>query len=80
MDRWLEEDEEIVVHPRDPHHRIDVRRSASRVTVAVAGERVAESTRPRILFETGLPPRFDLPREDVRADRLEASDTTTRCP
>src|SRR5829696_3070925 len=25
MDKWLEEDEEIFVHPRDPYHRVDIR-------------------------------------------------------
>jgi hypothetical protein len=24
MDAWLEEDEEVFVHPRDPHHRVEV--------------------------------------------------------
>ena len=24
MDAWFEEDEEVFVHPRDPHHRVDV--------------------------------------------------------
>jgi len=40
---------------------------------------VAESARPYLLFETGLPPRFYLPPEDVRTDRLARSDTRTAC-
>jgi uncharacterized protein (DUF427 family) len=80
MDRWLEEDEAIDIHPRDPFTRIDVRVSTRRVRVVCAGEVVAESLRPRMLFETGLAPRFYLPAEDVRTDRLVASDTVTRCP
>ena len=55
-DRWLEEDEEIIVHPHDPYHRIEVLRSSRLVRVLVDGEPVAETSRPRILFETGLPP------------------------
>ena len=53
MDAWFEEDEEVFVHPRDPHHRVDVLRSSRHVRVRLGGELVAESTRPCLLFETG---------------------------
>lgn len=76
----FEEDEEVFVHPRDPYTRIDVLRSSRRVRVVVAGTVVAESGRPRMLLESGLPVRWYLPREDVRMDLLEPSSTTTRCP
>jgi uncharacterized protein (DUF427 family) len=79
MDRWLEEDEEIAVHPRDPYHRIDVRRTGRRVRVSLDGEVLAESTAAMALFESNLPPRWYLPREDVTAE-LEPSDTVTGCP
>lgn len=39
---------------------------------------LAESSRPVLLFETMLPTRFYLPREDVRA-QLIPSPTRTRC-
>lgn len=78
-DRWLEEDEEIIVHPHDPYHRIEVLRSSRLVRVLVIGELVAESSRPRILFETGLPPRYYLPRNDVRMESLEPVDIRTGC-
>jgi uncharacterized protein (DUF427 family) len=45
----------------------------------VDGEAIAESTRAVALFESGLPPRFYLPAEDVRMDLLEPSETKTRC-
>jgi uncharacterized protein (DUF427 family) len=32
-----------------------------------------------ILFETGLPVRYYLPREDVRLDALKPSETTSVC-
>lgn len=79
VDRWLEEDEEIVVHPRDPYHRIDVLDTSRRVVVRVGGDELADSTGTRILFETGLPPRYYLPREDVRMETLSTSDVTTGC-
>ena len=78
-DRWLEEDEEVVGHPRDPFHRIDIRRSTRHVTVSLRGEVVAETRRPTLLFETGLPVRHYFPREDVRLDLLRESDKQTTC-
>jgi uncharacterized protein (DUF427 family) len=44
------------------------------------GMTVADSGQPRILFETGLPPRYYLPLTDMRMDLLRASDTQTHCP
>jgi uncharacterized protein (DUF427 family) len=79
VDRWLEEDEEVVGHPRDPFHRIDIRQSSRHVVVSLDGEVVAESRRPALLFETRLPVRYYLPREDVRLDLLGASDKRTTC-
>jgi uncharacterized protein (DUF427 family) len=48
--------------------------------VEVDGVTVADSHQPRILFETGLPPRYYLPLTDVRMDLLRPSDTQTHCP
>jgi uncharacterized protein (DUF427 family) len=79
VDTWLEEDEEIVVHPRDPYHRIDVLDTARRVVVRVGDEELADTTRARILFEAGLPPRYYLPREDVRMEALMTSEVKTGC-
>jgi uncharacterized protein (DUF427 family) len=78
-DRWLEEDEEIVGHPRDPFHRIDIRQSSRHVVVSLGDDVVADSRRPKLLFETFLPVRYYLPREDVRLDLLEPSDKRTTC-
>ena len=80
MDAWYEEDDEVFVHARDPYHRVDVLHSSRHVRVLVGGERIAESRRPRLLFETGLPTRYYLPKLDVRMDLLEPSQTTTGCP
>jgi uncharacterized protein (DUF427 family) len=80
LDAWFEEDEEVFVHPRDPHTRVDILASSRNVRVEVDGVTVADSGNPRILFETGLPPRYYLPKTDVRLDLLEHTDTTTQCP
>jgi uncharacterized protein (DUF427 family) len=79
MDHWYEEDEEVFVHPRDPYHRVDLVSSDRHVRVSLDGELLAESRGAVALFETGLPPRWYLPREDVQAT-LEPSHTITRCP
>jgi uncharacterized protein (DUF427 family) len=79
LDEWFVEDEQVFGHPRDPYHRIDTYRTSRPVRVSVDGEVVAESARAVALFESGLPPRFYLPAEDVRVDLLEPSETTTRC-
>ncbi len=80
LDHWFEEDDEVFVHPRDPYHRVDVLNSSRHVRVTVGGEVVAESRRPRLLFETSLPTRYYLPRMDVRMDLLSESETVTQCP
>jgi uncharacterized protein (DUF427 family) len=78
MDEWLEEDEELFGHARDPYHRIDTRRTSRAVRVSIGGRTVAETTRATVLFETGLPPRWYIPREDILAE-LEPSDHRTTC-
>jgi uncharacterized protein (DUF427 family) len=78
FDTWLEDDDRIVSHPHDPFARIDVRSTSKRITLALDGEVVADSTRAHVLYETGLPERYYLPLEDVRVE-LRPSDTTTVC-
>ena len=80
MDEWLEEDEPVYTHPRDPYRRVDILASSRHVQVVVDGVTVADSHQPRVLFETGLPPRFYLPLTDVRLDLLTPSATETHCP
>ena len=48
--------------------------------VEVDGVVLADSTRVHVLFETGLPPRWYLPKVDVRMDLLVPSDTISQCP
>lgn len=80
MDAWFDEDEEVQGHLRDPYHRVDVRESSRHVRVLWDNEVVAETERPKILSETGLPNRYYLPSGDVRSDLLEPSATQTICP
>jgi uncharacterized protein (DUF427 family) len=79
FDAWYAEDEPVLGHPRDPFHRIDVLHGSRHVVVEHGGRRLAESRRPRLLFEPPLPVRYYLPREDVAVEALEPSDTRTTC-
>ncbi len=80
MDAWFEEDEEVYVHARDPYTRVDVLSSSRHIEVVINGVKVADSTHPTLLFETGLPTRYYLPKVDVRMDLLTPTDLHTRCP
>jgi uncharacterized protein (DUF427 family) len=77
-DEWLEEDEELIGHARDPFHRIDTRRTSRHIRVSIGGQVVADTSRAVALFETGLPTRWYIPRDDVSAElvRNEAHHTT----
>ncbi|MEQ4301636.1 DUF427 domain-containing protein [Plantactinospora sp. B6F1] len=80
LDTWFEEDEEVYVHPRDPYTRIDALRSTRRVRVEIAGQVLAESQSPVLVFETGVPTRYYLNRAEVDLGRLIPTETATVCP
>ena len=61
-------------------HTITTTPSSAHVVVTLGGEKLAESDRPVLLDETGLPTRYYLPREDVRLDLLRPTSTHTTCP
>jgi uncharacterized protein (DUF427 family) len=79
MDEWLEEDELLVGHARDPYSRMDIRKTTRQVRVSLDGELLAETRRGKVLYEAGLPPRWYIPPEDVRMELLEQSDHRTTC-
>ncbi len=76
---WYEEDERVFGHPRDPFHRVDVRRSSRPVRIELGGQALAETTGAQLLFETSLPTRFYLPWEDI-AVALRPSARRSYCP
>ncbi|MDN5860092.1 MAG: DUF427 domain-containing protein, partial [Pseudonocardia sp.] len=78
FDSWFEEERPTVGHPRDPFHRVDALRSTRSVRIEHDGRLLAASQRPVLVFETLLPTRFYLPREDIRAD-LVASGAGSTC-
>jgi uncharacterized protein (DUF427 family) len=61
-------------------HTITTTAASAHVVVTLDGEKLAESDRPVLLDETGLPTRYYLPKADVRTDLLRATDTHTTCP
>lgn len=63
-----------------PGHTITTTQASLHVEVRINGEKLAESDRPVLLDETGLPTRYYLPREDVRTDLLRPTSTHTTCP
>ncbi len=77
MDRWLEEDEVVEQHLRDPYHRADARRSSRPVEVRHAGTPLVRVAEPVLVFETGLPTRAYLPPDGLA---LERSEKITTCP
>lgn len=78
FDQWLEEDETNIGHPREPFHRIDVVASSRTVGLELEGVVLADTVRASMVFETMLPVRFYLPRDDVRVE-LRPSATTSTC-
>jgi uncharacterized protein (DUF427 family) len=80
MSAWFEEDEEVFSHPRSPYVRVDILPTSRHVRVTLGDTVLADSTHARAVFETGLPPRWYVPRVDVRMDLLGPSETITHCP
>lgn len=80
MDEWFIEDEEAFGHARHPYLRVDVRDSSRRVQVAVNGVTLADTTKATFLFETGLPPRYYIPVQDINSDYLRPVATHSVCP
>jgi uncharacterized protein (DUF427 family) len=61
-------------------HRITLRPASGTVQVRLGETLLAETDRATLLLERGCPPRWYVPREDVRMDLLRRSETTTVCP
>jgi uncharacterized protein (DUF427 family) len=76
---WSEEGVPVVGHPHDPFKRLDVLPSDRHVVVSSGGTVLADSRRAVALFETMLPVRWYLPRDDVRMELLWPSDATSTC-
>ena len=63
-----------------PEHRLYFERFPRRVRTVLAGTTIADTTRGRLLHETGYLPVLYFPESDVRTDLLQPSDHSTACP
>jgi uncharacterized protein (DUF427 family) len=81
VDAWFEEDERIFGHPKDPYKRITILQSSKTVQIKIDGVEVASTSRPKLLYETGLPVRIYIPHTDVRLDLLQDDhERLSHCP
>ena len=81
VDVWFVEDDRVVGHLRDPYHRVDAHPSSRRAVVRRGGEVIADSARPILVFETGLPVKVYVPPADVRPGAISSgSGKRTLCP
>ena len=65
---------------QNPQYRVAFEPCAKRLRVRFNGETLADTTRVRLMRETGHVPVYYFPRSDVRMDLLAESDHATFCP
>jgi len=63
-----------------PDHPITITPARERITVTVAGRRIADTREALILMEAGYSPVYYIPRKDVDMARLEWTSHQTYCP
>ncbi len=80
MDAFYEEDERIVGHAADSYHRIDIRRASRNLVVRHRDRIIADTTRPRVLYESGFAPRWYVLRADIDESALTPVEHQTFCP
>jgi uncharacterized protein (DUF427 family) len=61
-------------------HHVDAVPGTQHVTVTIDGRVVADTRRPVLVHETGLPVRYYIPPEDIELSLFQDSDTNTTCP
>ncbi len=80
VDAWFEEDQQVVDHPRNPYHRVDCVPTSRHLRVEVAGRTLVDTSRTIGVYETSLPARLYVARDDVDMGLLVPSTTTSYCP
>ena len=80
MGRWLEEGEEIVVHPRDPYHRVDVLATDRHIRVSLDGELLAETDAGAGAVRVQPADALVHPARGRASPSSSPVDTVTRCP
>jgi uncharacterized protein (DUF427 family) len=67
-------------HARNPAHRVDTRPAGVRVRIVFNGEVVADTRDAVRLDESGYPPVYYVPRNDVRMEKVSRTDHGSYCP
>jgi uncharacterized protein (DUF427 family) len=67
-------------HQQHPDHKIQTQPLRQRMSVTAKGEVIAESNDVLQVKEDGSPVRLYFPRSDVNMNKLQPSETTSRCP
>ena len=80
VDQWREEGEPVLLHVRNPYHRVDCLRTSRRLRVELAGVTVVDTRDTVVLYETGLEPKLYVARAQLHDVGLVRSDTATYCP
>ncbi|KIW11420.1 hypothetical protein PV08_10720 [Exophiala spinifera] len=83
IDAWYEEQSQVLYHPKDPYHRVDILPSGRKVRVEIDGVALADTGSEggvMSLWETRFPGRWYLPRTAVNWEYLTPSETHTGCP
>jgi uncharacterized protein (DUF427 family) len=68
------------LYARYPDYQVALEPCSERIRVSLDGETIADSSRTLTVRETKHDPVVYFPRDDVRFERLEATDHTTFCP
>jgi uncharacterized protein (DUF427 family) len=63
-----------------PQHIIYIQDVPQRIRAVFNGETVVDTRRAKVLYESNIPGQWYIPAEDVRADLLTPTQTTTHCP
>lgn len=79
-DHWYEEEDEVLLHPRNPYHRIECLRTTRHLRVAIGDTVLVDAPATIALYETALEPKLYVDKAVVRTDLLVPSATTTLCP
>ncbi len=79
IDQWFEEDVEVFGHPKNPYARIDVLPSSRHVIVRHGETVIADTTKPTMLYETGISARIYVPPTDVRLDLIVPAERRSTC-
>jgi uncharacterized protein (DUF427 family) len=80
LEAWFEEDEPVLLHPRNPYHRVECLRTGRRLQVELRGTVLFDGLAQIALYETALEPRLYVAPEGVADGVLVPSATTTHCP